>query len=145
MTLPSKIESFSGEWRFLSNFYPCLITHEGLRFASVEHAYQAAKFLAPEVRYKFLEPMRAGEAKRLGRRVKLREDWEEVKLSIMLDLLRLKFSPPFMQASLLSTGEAELIEGNSWGDHYWGVCMGMGENHLGRLLMQVRAELREKS
>jgi N-glycosidase YbiA len=103
--------------------------------------------------------VKPGDAKRMGRRLKLRPDWEEVKLGIMLDLLRLKFRPVILKprslgptlstfqtsltGRLMATGEAELIEGNDWSDHFWGVCMGVGENHLGKLLMRVRKELTE--
>jgi len=138
MTPP--ITSFRGPYRFLSNFHPCLIKRDGLTFSSVEHAYQAAKSLDPAVRAEFTESIPPGAAKRRGRRVKLRPDWEEVKLDVMLGLLRRKFTQLDLRRQLLATGDAELIEDNDWGDHFWGVCMGVGENHLGKLLMQVRGE-----
>lgn len=143
MTAPA-ITSFRGSFSFLSNFYPCSIHYEGILYPSVEHAHQAAKSLDPAVRKKFLNPGRrggAGAAKRLGRQVVLRADWEEVKLGIMLTLLRQKFRTGELRHALLATGDAELIEGNTWFDFYWGVCNGRGDNHLGKLLMQVRDEL----
>ena len=88
------------------------------------------------------EKVTAGDAKRMGRHVKLIAGWDEAKLSVMLELLRIKFQIPEMRAMMMTTGDAELIEGNTWNDRYWGVCAGTGENHLGKLLMQVRAELR---
>ena len=80
-----------------------------------------------------------GRAKRLGR-VELRSDWEEVKIEVMREVLRCKFSQnPDLKAKLIATGDAELIEGNNWNDRFWGVCRGVGQNHLGRLLMELRA------
>jgi ribA/ribD-fused uncharacterized protein len=143
MTQLRQIDCFRGDYRFLSNFWPVEITYEGLTYPAVEHAYQAAKSLDPAVRMKFLNPGRrggAGAAKRMGQRVVLREDWEEVKLGIMLDLLRLKFANRVLRTQLVATGDTILVEGNDWHDYFWGVCMGVGENHLGKLLMQVREE-----
>lgn len=75
----------------------------------------------------------------------MRSDWEEVKLGVMEGLLREKFSDPELRRKLLATGERELVEGNDWGDSFWGVCAGRGKNHLGRLLMKLREELRATS
>lgn len=144
----TRIDRFNGEWKFLSNFWPSSITYQGLTYPTVEHAYQAAKSTDPEVRKKFLNPGRnggPGNAKRMGQRVVLREDWERVKLDIMLKLLRLKFSLPDLRDRLKMTGEAELIEGNTWHDTFWGTYRGQGENHLGRLLMQVRKEIHDQT
>lgn len=125
------IDSFTGEYRFLSNF-------EG----RVEQEYQAAKCSDINESYAILDCISPGKAKRMGRKVKMRPDWDEVKLDIMKKLLLKKFRTPLFREKLLATGDAELIEGNDWGDTYWGVCKGVGENHLGRLLMEVREELR---
>jgi ribA/ribD-fused uncharacterized protein len=135
------INSFSGEHAFLSNFYPSKIYPNDIEYSTVEHAFQSAKtddILAKELIRNAATP---GEAKRLGRKVKLRENWNVIKLSVMLDLLRLKFSIPELKEKLLSTGDEELIEGNYWNDTFWGVCNGVGENHLGELLMKVRKEI----
>lgn len=135
------ITSFSGEYRWLSNFHACEVPYKGLHFPSVENAYQAEKCADPKGKTAFLH-ISAGEAKRLGRRVPIREDWERVKLTVMGELLRIKFSPGSDLADrLLATGEEELVEGNWWKDTFWGVCNRVGENHLGRLLMEVRTEL----
>lgn len=84
------------------------------------------------------------EAKRLGRRVKLRDDWEEVKELVMYEICYHKFNQnPDIKRMLLNTGDAELIEGNTWGDCIWGVCNGVGNNLLGKILMRVRNELKE--
>lgn len=135
------IVSFSGKHRFLSNFHPVEVELEGILYQSVEHAYQAAKTTRLKARAE-IRSGTAGEAKRLGRSVVMRPNWESVKLLVMKDLLRQKFRHPELQARLLATGDDELIEGNTWGDSYWGVCNGVGENHLGKLLMMIREDLR---
>lgn len=134
------IDSFSGGWRFLSNFAPAKVEFEGEVYPTTEHAYQAAKTLDPEQRRKIREATSPAEARRAGRDLTLRPDWEEVKVPIMEVLLRGKFASPYMRTKLRSTGRATLIEGNTWGDVFWGVCGGRGENNLGRLLMKIRDE-----
>lgn len=141
------IDNFRGGYCWLSNSHPCLIVHNDIPFDSVEHAYQHAKFEDGYVRLAIRLARTAWVAKAEARRAEKaglrRPDWEEVKLAVMLDLLRIKFTAHTdLQTRLLATGERELIEGNSWGDTFWGVCQGKGSNHLGRLLMQVREELR---
>ncbi|MFH1526376.1 MAG: NADAR family protein [Bacteroidota bacterium] len=136
------INGFQGEFDFLSNFYPCLIKFEGDTYPGAEHAFQAAKTLNSIERKAICNAGSAGKAKRLGRLVKLRKNWETVKDSIMLNVLRLKFklgSP--LARQLLDTGNRKLIEKNTWGDTYWGVYNDNGKNKLGQLLMQVRQEL----
>lgn len=135
------IDTFDGEHRFLSNFYPCTVEYAGEFYRTVEHAYQAAKTCDPNWRTVIRYANTPTQAKRLGRRVSLRQDWEGVKEDVMLTLLRRKFANPAMREKLLATGDEELVEGNWWGDTYWGVCKGKGENRLGILLMQVRGEL----
>jgi ribA/ribD-fused uncharacterized protein len=142
-TVPTKIDSFEGEYRFLSNFWPAKVVFEGLSYPSVEHAYQSAKTLDMDDRKHIAAIPDAADAKRLGRELKLRPDWEQVKLGVMETCVRYKFSHnPEMRTKLLATGELYLEEGNTWNDRYWGVCEGQGENHLGKILMKVRAELR---
>lgn len=139
---PAKITEFRGIYRFLSNFWPCEVLLDGELYSSVEHAYQAAKTMSYEHRDKIRLAATAGNAKRMGRNVPMRGDWDSIKLQVMLDLLRRKFTHRKLAALLLETSDAELIEGNTWGDRFWGVCAGIGENHLGKLLMQVREEIR---
>ncbi len=138
-----KIDTFFGEYRFLSNFWTCSIPWNGWMFASTEHAYQASKAKNPQHMSKFIKStLSAGQAKALGRRVKLREDWEVVKDPIMYELLVIKFTHhPKLAAKLMATWKAELIEGNTWGDRYWGVCKGEGLNKLGNMLMAIREKL----
>ena len=135
------IDSFRGEFDWLSNFFLCRVEFEGMNFSNVEAAFQAAKCLDMKERERFFG-LSGGQAKRLGRRVELRSDWEEVKIEIMRQVLKSKFTQNSeLREKLIATGDTELIEGNNWRDFYWGVCNGKGQNHLGKLLMEVRAEL----
>ncbi len=142
MTEP--ITSFRGVYRFLSNFHVKPINFEGMNYPSTEHAYQAAKCADVSERELFGVWSLPGQAKKLGSKINIRPDWESVKLNVMLQVLRLKFNAGSELAEkLLSTGDAELIEGNNYSDIFWGQCpLGTGENHLGKLLMQVREELK---
>lgn len=139
------IKSFRGEYAFLSNFYPCFVTYEGIRYPSVEHAFQAAKTLDENERKRFAVMQTAADAKYFGRRVKLREDWEQVKEDVMLECLRSKFSNKELKEKLLATQSKMLVEGNMHGDRYWGKVQGVGKNRLGELLMKVRSELNANS
>ena len=80
----------------------------------------------------------------MGRSVSLRPDWEDIKDDVMLEGLYRKFTNDELAEWLLDTGDEELVEGNWWGDRYWGVCNGIGQNKLGKLLMKVREELAEE-
>ena len=114
-----------------------------VEYPSSEHAYQAAKTKDKKMRRKIACKATAWEAKRLGQQVKLREDWEERKVEIMYRILHAKFNQhDDLKEKLLATGDAELIEGNTWGDTFWGICDGKGENKLGKLLMLLREEIR---
>ena len=135
------IDSFTGEYRFLSNFYPCEIIFEGALYPSVEHAYQAAKTLVQEERGRIQAAKTPGAAKKLGRKVTLQAGWNSMRVAVMRELLRTKFSDNVLKAILLETGDADLVEGNNWGDAFWGVCKGRGENWLGRLLTEIRKEV----
>lgn len=138
-----EIGTFSGKYRFLSNFYPCEIMLDGLKYSSVEAAYQASKTDDAASRRKIREEEKPAGAKKLGQNVKLRPGWEEMKLQVMEDLVWQKFTEHAdLREKLLATGDAELIEGNNWSDRVWGVCRGKGQNHLGKILMKIREELR---
>lgn len=138
------IDDFRGPYRWLSNFHICSIQYEELWYPSTEHAYQAAKTHVPDHRLLFTKAgLTPGQSKRLAKLFPLRPDWETVKESIMLELLRFKFTNhDDLREKLLATGQTHLVEGNTWGDVYWGVCAGHGRNRLGFLLMLVRDELR---
>lgn len=132
-------------YRFLSNFYEARIEYGGLIYSNNEAAFQAQKCMTEEEKIPFTE-YGPGKSKSAGRRVQLRSDWETVKLGIMEEIVRAKFTQhPELAEKLLATGDMVLVEGNRWGDTCWGVDMrtGQGENHLGKLLMKVREELKE--
>ncbi len=137
------IDDFHGEYRFLSNFYDAPLDWEGVYYPSSEHAYQAAKVLDDETRKAIAALTSPGKAKAYGRQVRKRSDWDAVRLEVMREILRIKFAPGTALATrLLATGDADLIERNLWSDVFWGVYEGKGTNHLGRILMDIRAELR---
>lgn len=138
------INKFNGKYYFLSNFFTCNVRYEGVTYHSAECAFQAAKTEDKELRLEFAK-MTSAVAKHRGRKVNLRNDWQYVKQNIMHDVLVAKFTQnPTLKTWLLNTGDAILIEGNTWGDTYWGydTKLNEGENHLGKLLMQVREELK---
>jgi hypothetical protein len=136
-----QITSFSGDYAFLSNFYPAPTPYEGIVFSSSEHAFQAAKTLDMVERRRLADLSTPGKVKRAGRRVVLRSDWEQVKIAIMTAIVRAKFQHNHELAQkLAATANAELVEGNRHRDRFWGVCGGEGQNWLGRILMEVRAE-----
>jgi len=148
------INSFVGKYEMFSNFYPCIVQFEGLNFPTVEHAYQAAK--SKEFFFRkliaALPAEKAGLAKKRGRNIRCRGDWEKVKIEVMEELLVQKFKQEPFRSKLLETGDAKLIEGNHWHDNIWGDCYCgtkckyiEGQNWLGRLLMKVRDQLREKN
>jgi len=140
---PAVIDSFQGEYRFLSNFSPAEVHFEGQVYPTSEHAYQSAKTLDPAERQRIAALPTPSEAKKAGSALPKRPDWDSQKLAVMDTVVRDKFTRnPDLGAKLLATGHAELIEGNTWNDQFWGVCNGKGENHLGKILIQVRAELR---
>ena len=141
MEIKVMIDKFEGRYAFLSNFFEAPVKFHGLRFRNNEAAFQSMK---TSDREQFVN-LRANEAKRLGRKVKLREDWESVKDNIMYEIVVEKFKQnQDLKFKLLDTGDAELVEGNWWNDTYWGVCEGVGENKLGKILMKVREELRNE-
>ena len=144
-SLSLKITSFRGACSFLSNMHPAPCKYEGDVFPTVEHAFQAAK-AAPADRADYRDlGLDAKGAKRLGRKKPLAKGgawWEANKVGVMEACVRSKFSDAALGALLCATGDRELIEGNTWGDTYWGVSSGSGSNHLGNILMKVRDELR---
>ena len=135
------ILGFFDEHRFLSNFVPVNIEFEGMNFPSVEHAYVAAKTLNLGLRQQIADIKTAGQVKRFGQTFDIRPDWDSVKLSVMAQLLRLKFNQSPFKELLLNTGNCYIEETNNWGDKFWGVCNDVGQNNLGMILMNIRAEL----
>lgn len=136
------IEDFRGEYAFLSNFYRHKFRYKGKTYRTAEHAFQAQKTFNHTERLLIKRAATPNQAKAIGQRVSIRDDWDLVKVSIMNEILRAKFSDPLLAHALISTYPAKLVEKNYWGDQFWGVCAGKGLNHLGRLLMAIRADLR---
>lgn len=144
MSAVKKIDSFRGKYFFLSNFFPAPVIYGGLTYQNNEAAFQAQKTQDQNRRIAFTS-LAPSDAKRRGRHVQLRKDWESVKDGIMEEIVRAKFTQnQELKAQLLSTGDAILIEGNTWNDRYWGVDVrsGVGKNYLGKILMKIRSELR---
>ena len=142
-----QVKGFFEEYRWLSNFWTTPVHFKGKIFPSVENAYQYEKMEAPnEELLKVLLKVPASVAKKLGKQGKMRSDWESIKVDVMMTLLRCKFQNPKMCAKLLLTGDTHLAEQNTWNDLYWGTnSSGKGNNWLGKLLMQIRAELLEST
>ena len=142
------IAMFEGKYAFLSNFENSPFTIDGVTFPTVEHWFQAYKTLDPVEFMEIVSADTPGRAKRMGRRVTLRPDWEEVKVDVMRAGLRHKFAIPEFRTLLLATGDEELMEGNTWHDNTWGNCVCQkcqnipGRNMLGMLLMELRNEIR---
>ena len=135
------INEFIGKYFFLSNFYNCTVTYNGVTYLNTEAAFHAQKCPSRCREFSKLNP---SEAKRLGRKVSLRKDWETVKDGIMYDIVKAKFiQNPDLQKKLLDTGTQMLIEGTTWHDTYWGTDLktGEGQNKLGKILMDIRNEL----
>lgn len=143
--IPPPIPFFRGYYFFLSNFSPTPeMKFLSLPCPTLEHAYQASKALTEEDQLWVLSSSSPGVAKRRGRSIPLWPGWEELKIPLMRKLLTEKFSSSSLRERLLETSPRELVEGNSWGDTFWGVSNGKGENHLGKLLMELRAEILTK-
>lgn len=135
----------------------CEITYENIVYPSTEHAYQACKSLDENERLKIAKLATAGQSKRAGHQLLInsliRDDWEQVKNKVMYDVCKIKFQAPVLKLLLLETSDAHLIEGNTWHDNWYGVCYCRNcpkhklqpvenQNHLGKILMQIREELK---
>lgn len=143
---PKRIDEFKGEYWFLSNFYPAQVQLNGVYYPTVEHAYQAAKTRDPKERKLILKQKTPGRAKRAGRKIIRRKDWKSIKVVTMEYLVWQKFkNNERLARKLLDTGNAQLIEGNTWKDTFWGVYNGQGKNKLGKILMEVRSKLEKKN
>jgi ribA/ribD-fused uncharacterized protein len=120
------------------------VAFDGLWFSTVENAYQAAKERTRQQRMSYLN-VTPFKAKKMGRELHLREGWEDIKFDVMHDLVFQKFdNNKSLGDKLLATGDVQIVEGNDWGDTYWGVCNGDGENNIGKIIMDVRTSLRLK-
>ena len=141
------IKEFKNQYFFLSNFYEYPIYYNKLVFCNAEAAFQAQKVINEKDQYKFIN-LNASQARKLGKTVQLRKDWEEIKDNVMYEIVKRKFlTNKELQQKLLETKEEELVEGNWWHDTYWGVDSktGIGQNKLGKILMKVREEVKNNN
>ena len=149
------IDGFKGRFSFLSNFHPCEVEHQGIRYPSVEHYYVAMKcnneqmlngrhYTIGDFREMIARIPSAAIVKSIGKKMQVRKDWNEKRLEFMLYGVREKFKDANLSELLLSTEDFPLVESNDWNDRFWGVSQGKGLNHLGRILMKVRKEIRER-
>ena len=135
------INQFRDEYYFLSNFSDSPMEYDGISYQNAEAAFQAQKCVNAADRLSFSR-LNPSEAKKLGRRVSLRPDWEDIKVGVMRDVVRAKFSQnPELKKKLLATSGEYLEEGNTWGDRVWGTVNGSGANLLGQILMELRENL----
>ena len=141
------INKFEGKYAFLSNFYNCPVEYDGLKYQNSEAAFHAQKTLDKEKRKEFTD-LNPSESKKLGRKIDLRADWEDIKTDVMYGVCLAKFTQnEDLKKKLLATDGVLLIEGTYWHDNTWGNCYCekckniVGENRLGKILMQIREEL----
>jgi len=142
--IPKRIENFRGKYSFLSNFYASNVKIHGINYTSAEHAYQAQKSLDKQVQLLISGLKYPGQAKKYGSTITLRPDWGIIRIEIMAYIILNKFyQNTYIGALLLNTCPSTLVEGNWWGDTFWGIDMksGSGENWLGEILMKVRHDL----
>lgn len=137
-----EILGFKDEYRWLSNFAECSVEFDGDFYTTVEHAYCAAKTFDPVLR-KEIRSLSAGQAKRFASKFTLIPDWDTIRLAVMWYLLKQKYHQEPYKSLLLATGDAFIEETNWWGDTFWGVCEGVGQNNLGKMIMEIRKELKD--
>jgi ribA/ribD-fused uncharacterized protein len=138
------IKEFQGEYRWLSNFAIVPIKLDSIVYKSVEHAYMSCK--SDDYTWKLFcrDTERAGDVKKASYKIKLVDNWDQIKLDVMKECLKQKFSNEPYKTKLIQTNDELIQEGNDWNDKFWGVCLktGKGENNLGKMIMNIRNELR---
>jgi len=143
------IDSFRKPYGWLSNFSKAEITFDGITYPTLEHAFQAAKTDNIEDKVKIAAIGNPVVVKRMGKKVKMREDWNVIRLDVMRMLVDLKFQDETLSEKLIETGDAMLVEGNHWHDNYWGACScercssKERDNYLGMILMEKREQLKQ--
>jgi ribA/ribD-fused uncharacterized protein len=139
------MKAFDGRLAFCSNFYPFEIIVDGLKFPTSEHAFAAGKTDDPDWIQKIQLAPTPASAKRIGKKCPMKDGWGSLRIDRMRKVLSIKFAAGNEMAKLLiATGDEELVEHNTWGDKFFGVYNGVGENWLGKLLMDRRKELISK-
>jgi ribA/ribD-fused uncharacterized protein len=137
------ITSFKGEYAFLSNFWFSPVELGGVTFPTGEHAFHAAKCTDPADVQKIMAAKTPQQAKRIGKKVAIRPDWNDIRYDVMTAVVQAKFADSDLARRLAATGDEELIEGNNWGDRQWGMVNGEGENWLGIILMARRIKIQD--
>ena len=137
---------FRNEYWFLSNFYPFKLTcKDGFTYKTVEHFFQSYKTLDPKERLLIRNAKTPGDAKRLGQKITMRPNWENIKIQVMHKILKIKFQNKDLLYRLLVIDQP-IIETNHWHDNFWGDCKCfrckniIGKNNLGKLLMKIQLE-----
>ncbi len=139
-----EIRKFRGEYDWLSNFYSVEIPYKGYIYPSVEHAFMSAKNESKEWKvFCSNKNYTASETKLAGRLITLVPNWDKIKIQVMKDCISIKFNQEPLKTKLINTGDVKIIEGNTWGDSYWGFDENkqVGENYLGRIIMEFRDKL----
>lgn len=138
----SKIHEGKELSNFFSAVFPLTLQCGTFTFSSAEAAYQCLKQpRLTKAKVALFQVMTPSTAKQYGQTIPLRADWEHVKIAAMQYVLEAKFTNQSMRTALLNTNDEPLIHLSPW-DRYWGVDnMGNGENHLGRLLMDLRERI----
>lgn len=128
-----------GEYDFLSNFYPCKIVYRGIEYSCSENFYQAMKTMDLQLREQ-MSKLNPSQSKKMGNSLKLRENWEQIKIDVMRLVVNKKFEQNSYLMHKLKQVKGEIVEDNFWHDRFWGRCNGVGENWLGKILMEIRDE-----
>lgn len=146
----SIIKEFQGQHRWLSNFWPVAIMFRGIMYPSSENAYQSTKSDSPEWKSFCSNPLtRPGATKKASRKYTLTSEFHDNKVAVMAEIQGIKFQDPDLRARLLATGDSLILEGNKWGDEFWGVTWNedkscTGKNHLGEIIMRVRKKIQDE-
>lgn len=141
------IKEFRGEYAWLSNFYAVKIILLDVEYASVEHAYMSAKSDDPEWKFYCQNTIEAGKVKTASRQIKIKDNWEDIKINVMFECLIKKFEQEPFRTKLIETGDKFIMEGNWWGDEFWGVNLknNKGKNYLGKLITTIRNNLKNET
>lgn len=143
------IDSFTGEFKFLNNAFPCNVEYQAMDCKSAEHAYQMAKMIDADsldrnLHMDIADADTITKARRLGRSKPVSSGWDQLRLNVMEQILESKFENFELGIQLMLTGDAQLVQGME-NDLFWGQnSAGLGENQMGLLLMKVRDKLKAK-
>jgi ribA/ribD-fused uncharacterized protein len=132
---------FRGDFKFLSNFHNSVIVLNGKEYPTAEHAFQSCRAAKAEDAEKIRLATNPVEAKKLGKEVRQRSNWNQINLDVMRKVVEAKFTQHLDLAKKLKAVQGEIIEENYWRDTFWGTFEGKGENNLGKILTQIRQTL----